>query len=253
MDFNRCVTEIKSKQQSLSQQSRGIRCLPGDYASRLNESVLVLPAYRLLFKTRGISHRRVNSAACHTKRLGGFSQDAFAPRGHLIASVFSTFVLLCFFTERSRQRDFILHIPARAPNHSCAGRLRDPIKSFIKIPPSENLHLSRCTINPRWEKKERKKKTCCTSLRPCRLATCSLERGPCSPLVPRPPGVPGLQRVGPVRHQVHAERDLQPAAVAAEVAAVRHGRRGGGEQPFPVSTSPPHSAPAAPSLLLTRV
>lgn len=242
------MTEIKSKQQSLSQQSRGIRCLPGDYASRLNESVLVLPAYRLLFKTRGILHRRVNSAACHTKRLGGFSQDAFAPRGHLIASVFSTFVLLCFFTERSRQRDFILHIPARAPNHSCAGRLRDPIKSFIKIPPSENLHLSRWTITPRW-----KKKNLLHFIAPCRLATCGLERGPCSPLVPRPPGVPGLQRVGPVRHQVHAERDLQPAAVAAEVAAVRHGRRGGREQPFPVSTSPPHSAPAASSLLLTRV
>lgn len=59
---------------------------------------------------------------------------------------------------------------------------------------------------------------------------------PLSSLVP-PPGVPGFQRVGPVRHQVHAERDLQPAAVAAEVAAVRHGGRGGGEQLFPVSTS----------------
>lgn len=51
-----------------------------------------------------------------------------------------------------------------------------------------------------------------------------------------PPGVPGFQRVGPVCHQVHAEGDLQPAAVTAEVAAVCHGGRGGGEQPFPVST-----------------
>ena len=50
-------------------------------------------------------------------------------------------------------------------------------------------------------------------------------------------GVPGFQRVGPIRHQVHAKRDVQPAAVSTEVTAVRHGGRGRAEQPCPVSTA----------------
>lgn len=50
-------------------------------------------------------------------------------------------------------------------------------------------------------------------------------------------GVPGFQCVGPVCHQVHAARDVQSAAVSAEITAVCHGGCGGAEQPHPVSTS----------------
>lgn len=49
-------------------------------------------------------------------------------------------------------------------------------------------------------------------------------------------GVPGFQCVGSVCHPVHAARDVQSAAVSAEVAAVCHGGCGGAEQPCPVST-----------------
>ena len=62
-----------------------------------------------------------------------------------------------------------------------------------------------------------------------------------SPLLPPPrlSGVPGFQRAGSVCDQVHAEGDLQPAAVSPKVPAVRHGGRGGAEQPRPVSTDLP--------------
>lgn len=52
-------------------------------------------------------------------------------------------------------------------------------------------------------------------------------------------GVPGVQRVGPVCHQVHAKGDIWSASVPTEITAVCPGGCGGAEQPCTVSTVPP--------------
>lgn len=51
-------------------------------------------------------------------------------------------------------------------------------------------------------------------------------------------GVPGVQRVGPVCHQVHAKRDIWSASVPTEITALCPGGCGGAEQPCTVSTAP---------------